>query len=52
MSGDWYLTYIDYSEEDCKKMKDELIEEINKTFKLYYDDFVEAYKAFLDNTAK
>lgn len=43
---------FDYSEEDCKKMKDELIEEINKTFKLYYDDFVEAYKAFLDNTAK
>lgn len=37
----------DFSEEDCKKMKDELIKEINATYKLYYDDFVGAYKAFL-----
>lgn len=37
----------DFSEEDCKKMKDELIKEINATYKQYYDDFVGAYKAFL-----
>lgn len=43
---------FDYSEEDCKKMKEELIEEINITYKQYYDDFVKAYKSFLDNTTK
>lgn len=37
----------DYSEEECKKMKEEITEEINATYKQYYDDFVEAYKAFL-----
>ena len=33
-------------------MKEILISEINATYKQYYDDFVEAYKAFLDNENK
>ncbi len=38
---------FDYSEEECKKMKEELIKEINATYKQYYDDFVKAYNAFI-----
>lgn len=43
---------FDYSEEECKKMKEELIKEINATYKQYYDDFVEAYKLFLADLEK
>ena len=43
---------FDYSEEECKKMKEELIKEINATYKQYYDDFVEAYKFFLADLKK
>ena len=45
-------TIFDYSEEECKKMKEELIKEINATYKQYYDDFVEAYKLFLADLEK
>ena len=43
---------FDYSEEECKKMKKELIKEINATYKQYYEDFVKTYKAFLADIEK
>lgn len=43
---------FNYSKAECQKMKEILISEINATYKQYYDDFVEAYKAFLDNENK
>lgn len=43
---------FDYSEEECKKMKKELVKEINATYKQYYEDFVKTYKAFLADIEK
>ena len=43
---------FEYSEEECEKMKDDLINEINILYKQYFDDFIEAYKAFLSNEGK
>ena len=40
---------FDYSEEECKKMKEELINEINILYKQYLDDFVETFSTFLAN---
>lgn len=37
----------DYSEEECEKMKDRLITEINSTYKQYYEDFIIAYKKYI-----
>lgn len=43
---------FDYSEEECKKMKEDLMKEIDVTYKQYFDDFVGAYKKYTAETIK
>lgn len=37
----------DYTIEDDKDLKKELIEAINKTYEKYYNNFLEAYKKYI-----